>query len=54
MLLMGPLGTNFSEISNKNENIFIEENTFENVVCEMLLISSGLSVLSTMIGRRKR
>ena len=25
---------------NRNSNIFIEENTFENVVCEMLFISS--------------
>ena len=27
-------------IFNRNSNIFIEENTFENVVCEMLFISS--------------
>ena len=40
ILLIGPLGTNFSEIFNWNSNIFIEDNTFENVVCEMLLISS--------------
>ena len=40
ILLIGPLGTNFSEILNRNSNIFIEENTFENVVCEMLFISS--------------
>ena len=39
ILLIGPLGKlqwNF----NRNSNIFIEENTFENVVCEMLFISS--------------
>ena len=35
ILYTGPLG-NF----NRNSNIFIEENTFENVVCEMLPISS--------------
>ena len=40
ILLIGPLGTNFSEIFYRNSNIFIEEKTFENVVCEMLFISS--------------
>ena len=40
ILLIGPLGTNFSEILLKNSNIFIEENTFENVVCEMFFIPS--------------
>ena len=33
-LLIGPLGTNFSEILKKNTALFIEENNFENVFCE--------------------
>ena len=40
ILLIGPLGTNFSEILIEIQTFFIEENTFENVVCEMLFISS--------------
>ena len=36
ILLIGPLGTNFHELLN----IFIEENSFKNVVCEMLFIQS--------------
>ena len=39
ILLIGPLGTNFSEMLIKT-NIFIEENTFESVVCEMAAILS--------------
>ena len=35
ILLIGPLGTNFSEIS-----IEIQENALENVVCEMASILS--------------
>ena len=38
ILLIGPLGTNFSEIVNRNSNIFIEENAFENIVCEKAVI----------------
>ena len=34
-LLIEPLGTNFSEVFNRNYNIFIQENVFEGVVCEM-------------------
>ena len=37
ILLIWPLGTNFSEISI---DIFIQENALENVVCEMLAILS--------------
>ena len=37
ILLIGPLGTNFSEILIE---ILIEEYMFENFVCEMLFISS--------------
>ena len=36
ILIIGPLGTNFS----RNSNIFIEENVIENVVCEMAAILS--------------
>ena len=32
---------------NRNSNIFIEENTFENVVCEMLFISSRPQCVKT-------
>ena len=38
ILLIGPLGTNFSEIL-----IGIQENTFEHVVCEMVSICLGLN-----------
>ena len=31
---------------NRNSNIFIEENTFENVVCEIASICLGLNVLT--------
>ena len=34
------LGNKLQWDFNRNSNIFIEENTFENVVCEMLFISS--------------
>ena len=33
ILLIGPLGTNFSEMFYLNSNIFIQENSFEYVVC---------------------
>ena len=39
ILLIGPLGTNFSEF-NRNSYIFTQENTFENVVWEMAAILS--------------
>ena len=39
-LLIGPLVTNFSV--NQNWNIFIQENIFENIVCEMASILSRL------------
>ena len=34
------LGNKLQRNFNRNSNIFIEENTFENVLCEMLFISS--------------
>ena len=40
ILLIGPLGTNFSEHLNRNSNLFIQEKTFESVVCEMATILS--------------
>ena len=39
ILLIGPLETNFSEILFQFQIFSIEENTFKNVVCEMLSIS---------------
>ena len=41
MLLIGTLGTNFSKNFNQNPNIFIWENAFESVICEMAAILSG-------------
>ena len=40
ILLIGPLGTNFSVKFNLNSKIFIQENALENVVCEMASILS--------------
>ena len=40
ILFIGPWGNKLQWNFNRNSNIFIEENTFENVVCEMLFISS--------------
>ena len=39
-------GTYFNEISIKIQNIFIQENTFENVFCQMATIFPGLNVLT--------
>ena len=44
ILLIRPLGTNFGEFFIQNYNIFIHENTFEIVVCEMAAILSRLSL----------
>ena len=38
ILLIRPLRTNFSEILQWNSKYFIEENTFENVICKMAVI----------------
>ena len=42
ILLIRPLGTNFSGIliSNQNSSIFIQENAFEKVVCKKVAILS--------------
>ena len=45
ILLIGPLGTNFSEILIGSSNIFIQENALEKVICEMAAIFPGLNVL---------
>ena len=46
ILLIGPLRTNVSEILIRTQNIFIQENAFENVVCEMVSICLGLNELT--------
>ena len=40
ILLIGPLGANFSDIFNQNSKIFIQENALENGVSEMASILS--------------
>ena len=40
ILLIGPTGSNFSEIFNRNSDNFIQENAFESVVCETAAILS--------------
>ena len=44
------LGNKLQWNFNRNSNIFIEENTFENVVCKMLLISSRPQCVNNMDG----
>ena len=60
LLSIEPLGTNFSEIRMKNTKLFVPENAFENVVCEMASILTrerwakanfGLTVYIIMIAR---
>ena len=38
LLSIGHLGINFSEIFNQNTQLFIHENAYENIVCEMAAI----------------
>ena len=41
ILFIWPLGTNFTEWNfNQNSGIFIQENAFENIVCQMATILS--------------
>ena len=40
MLLIRPIGTHLSEFFYRNSFILIQENAFENVVCEMATILS--------------
>ena len=49
IVLIWPLGANFSEILIANSNIFIQENALENVVCETASILFGLKVLSVCV-----
>ena len=46
ILLIWPLGTNFSEILIGIQNIFVQENALENVVCQMASICLSLNVLN--------
>ena len=40
-LLIGPLGTNFNEILiNQNTKLFIQDNAYEKIVCDMTAILS--------------
>ena len=48
-LLIWPLGTNFSEILIEIQNIFVQENAFENVVCEMSAILSQPQCVYTLL-----
>ena len=48
ILLIGPLGTNFSKI-DRNSNISIEENSFENVVCGKAAILSPPQCVNTAL-----
>ena len=41
ILLIGPLGTNFSEFNfNNDSNILIQENAFESAICKIMVILS--------------
>ena len=48
ILLIGPLGTNFSENLNRNLNIFIKKHAFENVVWKMAAILSRPQCVNTL------
>ena len=52
ILLIRTWGTNFSEILSEIYTYFIQENAFENVVCEMSVILSRPQVLSKPSRRR--
>ena len=45
ILLIGPFRIKLQWNFNRNWNIFIQENAFENIVCEMTSICLGLNVL---------
>ena len=49
ILLIRNLGTNFSEKLKWNPYIFIQENAFQNVVCEMAAILFRPNVLITWV-----
>ena len=46
ILLIRPSATNFSDFFYRNSSIFIEENTFKNIVCDMLSNSSRLGYVT--------
>ena len=54
ILLIRTLGTNFSEILNRNSSIFIQDNAFENVVWKMAAICLGLNVLTAYMPQKER
>ena len=45
-MLIGPLGAHIRDMLIRNPYIFVRENAFENVVCEMSAICLDLNVLS--------
>ena len=50
ILLNGPLGRNFEQWHfNKNSYIFIQDNSFENVICKMVPILSRLQCVNTCL-----
>ena len=48
ILLIGPLGEKLQWSFNQNSTTFIEENPFENVVCEMASFCLRLNVLNAV------
>ena len=48
ILLFRPLGTKFKWNLNRNSYVFIQENSFENVVCEMAAILSRPQCVKTL------
>ena len=54
ILLIGPLGTNFSEILNKTHIFSFKKNAFESVVCEMSAIFSRPQCVNEEVMARKR
>ena len=49
ILLIGPLGTNLSEMAIAIHTFFIKENAFENIVYEMATICLCLNVLMVSV-----
>ena len=50
ILLIRPLGTNFSDFFCRNSNIFIQENAFESIVCEEAAILSRPQWVKIFVG----
>ena len=51
ILLIGPLGTNFSEMLIESHT-FLQENPFEKIVCKMTAILSRPQYVNIILGRR--